>query len=827
MCKKKLIFLGMVLMVTGGAAMAQAPADAKPGLTDKAVSAAIKKGVDYLKKQRQPAGDWGPYSVDLKTGVKSYKIGPTALAVYALLESGENPQSDDMIASLKWLQEMTEKCVSASQKPPLPAGQSPAKSYEMGLAAQAFLSASNKTGKKYGKPLAMIGEFVAANSNHGGYTYDITKIADPAKAPHTFDNSNAQYALLAVWAAALGANKGVTDVEIPKEYWWLAMRHWMDCQNADGGWGYDGLKMKSTHTMTAAGVASLFVCFDNYFATSADLMKVNSQNEFKSVQRGLDWFDKNFKHWIGEGSHDRIGYYYYGVERVGLASGYKYFGKNDWYKDMATVLVNSQGAQGNWGDTANTSLCLLFLIRGQHMVLFNKLQYDGDWRNRPRDLAMLTRWLSNSFEIPVNWQIINMQAPVAQWHDAPMLYIAGSTAPKFTDEEAEKLKTYILQGGTIFAVAEGSSGGAFAKGIKDLSAKMFPQYKFEPMPDNIDMLSPAKTQRAALNGKYKWNWVTNGIRPLVIQADVDLSSYWQMNRGAKPESQDRWAFESIAHLFSCMTERTSSLRHRATTPWPELTALPLRHTVKLARVQWKGNWNPEPLALDRLKLLMANLTGTDLQIQDLTADKLADGGVSTAYLTGVGKLDLKSTEKEALKKFVDKGGTLIVEAAGGNDDFAQTGKQLIGELYGVDKLLTLATNTSFFTVKGHELEKAKYRTQTAGKLKDKFNLKGVIFNDRPAVIFSAEDLTAGLLGYSCLGVDGYDPGTPDDPGTAYQLMRNIVLYCAKLDGVTTSQPSTAPSDPAAIPGPDPALHSLRPTPHAQRSTPWPPPLQAP
>ena len=39
-------------------------------------------------------------------------------------------------------------------------------------------------------------------------------------------------------------------------------------------------------------------------------------------------------------------------------------------------------------------------------------------------------------------------------------------------------------------------------------------------------------------------------------------------------------------------------------------------------------------------------------------------------------------------------------------------------------------------------------------------------------------LTAGLVGYQGYEVDGYDPGTGSDPGTAYRLMRNILLQAA-------------------------------------------------
>jgi len=49
------------------------------------------------------------------------------------------------------------------------------------------------------------------------------------------------------------------------------------------------------------------------------------------------------------------------------------------------------------------------------------------------------------------------------------------------------------------------------------------------------------------------------------------------------------------------------------------------------------------------------------------------------------------------------------------------------------------------------------------------NLQAVLINDKPAVIFSAEDLTTGLLGTQSFTVDGYEGDT------AYALVRNILL----------------------------------------------------
>src|SRR5690606_8028793 len=61
----------------------------------------------------------------------------------------------------------------------------------------------------------------------------------------------------------------------------------------------------------------------------------------RSLERGLQWMQHRFTPADNPGQSSRHFYYYlYGVERVGLASGYKYFGDRDWFRQGAAELLN-------------------------------------------------------------------------------------------------------------------------------------------------------------------------------------------------------------------------------------------------------------------------------------------------------------------------------------------------------------------------------------------------------------------------------------------------------------------------------------------------------
>jgi hypothetical protein len=65
--------------------------------SDEAVVAAIDKGVQYLYSTQKSDGNWGGY------GGKDYPVGPSALAAYALLESGADAQTPKMKLAIDWL----------------------------------------------------------------------------------------------------------------------------------------------------------------------------------------------------------------------------------------------------------------------------------------------------------------------------------------------------------------------------------------------------------------------------------------------------------------------------------------------------------------------------------------------------------------------------------------------------------------------------------------------------------------------------------------------------------------------------------------------------
>ena len=162
-----------------------------------------------------------------------------------------------------------------------------------------------------------------------------------------WDNSNSQYGLLGVWSAA------EEGFEVPELYWSVVERHWTDCQCPNGTWSYRTSVEPSYLAMTCAGLASLLVTHDYLepAGTGGRTLGAGGGGDIGRepyslpVKKALTWFEKGNDAMMikaGPNFKSRNSYTLFGLERVGLASGFKHFGTHDWYKLLARELVYEQ-----------------------------------------------------------------------------------------------------------------------------------------------------------------------------------------------------------------------------------------------------------------------------------------------------------------------------------------------------------------------------------------------------------------------------------------------------------------------------------------------------
>jgi hypothetical protein len=725
------------------------------------VEAAIHRAIRAVYAA-QRGGIWDP---PMPMGANARKDlqwgGETALATYALLAAGESRQDAKLAKPIEFLKSAKIEGI-----------------YALGLRAQLWhylqQTPEVKAGIKRDGEL-LVESIKSGRENKGMFNYPVKD-----KLPR-YDNSVSQYGVLGLWAVAqLG-------YEVPTSSWKTIDGAWREHQLGDGGWPYTPRLGEATMSMTAAGIATLFITQD--FLNLGKGADCTGNIRDANIDKAMKRITENFNN-----TPARRNYYtLYGLERIGVASGYKYFGTTDWYQDGAEFLVRNQEPSGRWGrDLSDTCFAILFLVRGRAPVIMNKLEYEieqnGDkpklanWNQRPRDAANLAHWVGNELERDINWQIVNLKVSVDDLHDSPILYIAGNQVLNFGAKGEKKLKQFVEQGGLIVGNADCGSVG-FAQSFEKLGQRLFPPYEFRNLPrDHLIFTTPYNHTKWKVTPIIRG--LSNGSREfMILMPTADYSKLWQLNiyHGREEGHQLMW------NLYFYAIDKKNMRYKGDTYIVHESSQIKTARKIELARLEYAGNWNPEPGSWRRLHNVMHNSDRIDLDVKSirLGSGELLKGGFEVAHLTGTHRVQLDPSAAAEISKFVEGGGTLIIDACGGNSEFALSVEEQLKSIFPEGKLTLLPPESPAYSsgVKAGDVSYRPFAKKIVGNLHVP-RIKALEIKKRPAVFFSAEDLSTGLVGQSIDGIFGYEPQSATD------LMRSILTFA-------TGGPVAKPAPPAA------------------------------
>ena len=732
--------------------------------TPEAVDAAIRRGVAFLYKQQTKQGNWerkqeAPPPSPVGAGTDDGQWGGrSALCTYALLAAGERPTEPRITRAVEWLR-----------------GAPISGTYALAMRANVWFNLPQTTAN------------VAAMQKDANLLAR-TRVSNPAAAGlfgyqagvYNFDLSCSQYGVLGCWAAAQRINAYDTG------FWSLTEDAWHNQQNEDGGWSYSGRTVGgSTIQMTAAGVASLLV--------TQDFAHVNDDSDPKradaarvaaaDIDRGLQWLGKN----LIDHLQSPILYALYGIERVGVASGQKYIGDVDWYQASADRLVSLQQPDGSWNTGGwydaeiDTAFALLILSRGREPVMASKLDYDitaklsgvtrrADWNLRPRDLANITYWIEQQTERRLNWQIVKLSAAsVDDLHDSNIVYMTGKLPVSLKDEEKAKLKQFVEEGGIIIASAEGGDP-FFSRTIRTLGEELFPGDKFKAISDN-DVEPYARTFAVRVKNKtLKVEGLGNGARLfMLLVPDGDLSAIYQHR-----DTNRAVAYQFFTNAFLYSIEKTATRFKGQTFIVRPDAQVATGKSLTIARLNYSGQWNPEPGGWPRLAAILRNQSKVNLQVKEIKLGTDSLSGIGVAHLTGTEAVQFDDAQRAALKKYLDDGGLLLIDNCGGNPAFDISIRDELTKIIpdAASQLLSPLPpeHELFHSADGKAIE-PQYRPfalPTLGPLAKSFQLRGLTMNGKLAVLYSPQDLSIGLVGQPLDCITGYTPET------ATALLRRMI-----------------------------------------------------
>jgi hypothetical protein len=722
-----------------------------PPVTAAKIRMAIDDAVFYLRGQQHADGSISDFGAPVD--------GSTALATLTMLAAGADPAADDGLRkALDWLGK-----------------QKPNNTYVRGIRANVWEYALRKLPDD-AQFKALLKEdydwLMAALGNKEGWRYQMEST--------DVDNSCTQYGVLGVWAAArAGFDPG-------EKFWTTLSKHFRNWQSPDGGWGYVG-PGSSTPNMATAGLASLFLVFDMYHGKTPysrtnprTFTEGDAAEVLKAIDRGMEWLGK-----VNTEKED--GYYLYGIERTGVASGRKLIGGEDWFARGSLAILQHQQRDGSiplgrWGGTAvSTSFCTLFLVYGGAPVAVNKLQFgkDQDWNLNPRDLANVSKALWSAYERPINWQTVSIGAKATEI-EAPILFLSGSKKWAYTEPEMLKLREYIERGGTILAEPSDHSAD-FAACMEQLledmyPSKSYPDIRLKALPDDHPIYTVIKhdwKKRPRLRG------ASNGSRTFFLISDEYMSGDWQANR----EESD--AFQLAMNLLFYATD-LGELEGKFSTILPSTPPAKARDGgLTVARVHHGGSeghpqdWEAAARCWQQLEPLAKHVTGRSFkEAKPVMLGKDSLEGVRLLHLTGRTAVSLTDAERAALKKFVQSGGTVLIDPHAGSPAFAKAMRKELEDLFGPLKPLSTDRNLAEGRFEGGvDLSRGVGFTLPARKLlrsraekPEGQKLLVAVVKGRPAVIFSEFDLVASAAGIANYHALAYKPDS------ARKILGNLVTY---------------------------------------------------
>jgi hypothetical protein len=183
----------------------------------------------------------------------------------------------------------------------------------------------------------------------------------------TSDNSNTQFALLALWVAqrhGVPAHRSMN----------MIVRRYQSCQNLDGSWGYGfclGGGIPERPAMTCVGLLGLAV--GKGIAPTLRAGEGQKPTDLDRIRSGFLALSKNVGKPTGTWRNQPLKdlYFLWSVERVAVLYSLSTIGENDWYRWGVEMLIANQQKRGFWtgggypgsSSTLDTCLALLFLKR--------------------------------------------------------------------------------------------------------------------------------------------------------------------------------------------------------------------------------------------------------------------------------------------------------------------------------------------------------------------------------------------------------------------------------------------------------------------------------
>jgi hypothetical protein len=406
-----------------------------------------------------------------------------------------------------------------------------------------------------------------------------------------------------------------------------------------------------------------------------------------------------------------------------------------------------------------------------------------DWNLCPGDVQQLMRRATESLGVAYGVDNFTLSSFDGDPAKTPILFFSGVRTIKFSPNELQLLRAYVLRGGMI--VADSIAGSPyFYQSFREAMEKTFPELGFHEVPrdhplyhvftdvDKVKYPRNLKSEQPALEAIYVysrigillskyglgcgWDGHEVPLLPQAVYYDVSSADKIGLNLIAYAVGYARLGREeSKPELYGALDEKR---------PTDEFVFAQLRH---------EGGWNAEAGGATRLLEQLRQDTALRVSLKRVPVQPGKDdlSPFTFLYLTGLDDFHWDAGAVAALRRFLDGGGTLLVNNSLGLQTFDRSVRRELGKVLPDAALKPLPAGHPVFT-SVFNLSSASYTPALATArpgLKEPY-LEGIWLHGDLKVIYSPIDLEAGWEGLDHPLARAYQPDS------AIKLGVNIIMY---------------------------------------------------
>ena len=424
-----------------------------------------------------------------------------------------------------------------------------------------------------------------------------------------------------------------------------------------------------------------------------------------------------------------------------------------------------------WGETASFS-------------------YDGggatevsDWNLCPGDLQSLMNKGSRLLGTSYGADTINLASFNGDPEQLPVLFISGTRTLKLTAEQLAGLRAYVLRGGmVVFDSVAGSP--YFYDSVKAALSTTFPNDRLRTIPADHPIYHIATDVEKVHYGrnnpstKPELEGIYIGCRVGVLVSKYGLGCGWDDRDVPLLKQAIFYDVDSAVRIGVNLVAYAIGYSHVGVEEAkPELFGAadekaPTDEFV-FAQVVHEGAWNVHPGAAAALLRQVNHDLAVRASLKRVAVDPGRDdlSGFHFLYLTGLDDFAFSEKAGQALRHFVDSGGTLLINNGLGLKTFDLAVRRELAKVFPEVKLQAIPPDHALFSSVFH-LDQVRY-TAAVLALNPKLitpSLEGIQVGGDLRVIYSPYDLEAGWTGCEYPLARGYDSDS------ALKLGMDLVMY---------------------------------------------------